>query len=167
MRTPAPVAAPNAPRPSRASPLRAVAVFEGAKGLVALLAAGALGWLGAPQLQRLAVALSARLGAPLDGRRLAWLERTLDAQALHLALVALLLYAALRFAEAWGLWRARAWASWLGCVGAAAYVPFEVRELWRHPGWLTAAVLAINLVVVWVLGRDLARRRAGAASGAG
>ena len=94
-----------------AAPLRAVAVFEACKGVVALLAAGALGWLGAPQLQRLAESLAARVGAPLDRDRVAWLERVFDAGTLDLVLVVLLLYAAVRFVEAWGLWRARGWAS--------------------------------------------------------
>lgn len=144
--------------PSPAAPLRAVAVFEAGKGVAALLAAGALGWLGAPQLQRLAESLAARVGAPLDRDRVAWLERVFDAGTLDLVLVVLLLYAAVRFVEAWGLWRARGWASWLGCIGAAMYLPIELRELWRHPGWLPATVLAINLSVVWVLGRDCLRR---------
>ena len=144
--------------PSPAAPLRAVAVFEAGKGVAALLAAGALGWLGAPQLQRLAESLAARVGAPLDRDRVAWLERVFDAGTLDLVLVVLLLYAAVRFVEAWGLWRARGWASWLGCIGAAMYLPIELRELWRHPGWLPATVLAINLAVVWVLGRDCLRR---------
>ncbi|PJK00699.1 hypothetical protein CO641_01615 [Lysobacteraceae bacterium NML91-0213] len=143
--------------PSAAS-LRAVAVFEACKGIAALLAAGTLGWLGAPELQRLAGSLAARVGAPLDRDRVAWLERVFDGGTLDLVLALLLLYAALRFVEAWGLWRARGWASWLGCIGAALYLPIELRELWRDPGWLPATVLAINLLVVWILGRDCLRR---------
>lgn len=156
-------ALPSAARPHDDAPhraqLRAVAVFEAAKGAAALLTAGGLGWLGAPQLQRLVEATAARLGAPLDGGRVAWVERALSPGNLHLLLAVLAVYAAMRFVEAWGLWRARRWASWLGCIGAALYLPFEVAELWRHPGWLPALVLAINLAIVWVLGRDLARRR--------
>lgn len=143
---------------TRRAQLRAVAVFEAAKGAVALLTAGGLGWLGAPQLQRLVESAAARLGAPLDGSRVAWVERALSPGTLHLLLAVLAVYAAMRFVEAWGLWRARRWASWLGCIGAALYLPFEIAELWRHPGWLPALVLAINLAIVWVLGRDLARR---------
>ena len=41
------------------------------------------------------------------------------------------------------------------------YLPIELRELWRHPGWLPGSVLAINLVVVWILGRDCLRRMRG------
>ena len=141
-----------------ATPLRAVAVFEAAKGVVALLVAGLLGWLGAAPLQRPAESGAARLGAPFDADRAAWIARVFDGEALFLVTLVLLLYAAMRLVEAWGLWRARGWASWLGCVGAALYLPIEVRELWRHPGWFPATVLAINLAVVWVLGRDCLRR---------
>ncbi|MBP6216653.1 MAG: DUF2127 domain-containing protein, partial [Luteimonas sp.] len=68
-------------------------------------------------------------------------------------------YGVLHLVEAFGLWRARAWASWLGCITASLYIPFELHALVRRPGWLEVAVLGINLVVVWVLGRDLFRRR--------
>ena len=74
-------------------------------------------------------------------------------------LIAIAVYGLLRLLEAWGLWRARAWASWLGCVSAALYLPFELHALIRHPGWLALSVLAVNQVVVAVLGRDLLRRR--------
>ena len=68
-------------------------------------------------------------------------------------------YGLLRLLEGWGLWRQRAWASWLGCVGAAAYIPFEMYALWRHPAWVTLGVLLVNLLVVLVLARDIARRQ--------
>ncbi len=157
-------APPSAPPPrsstgARSGQLRAVAAFEAAKGVAALLSAGGLGWLGAPALQRTVETLALRLGMPLDGARLAWLERMLDPHTLHLAMAILALYASLRFVEAWGLWRMRAWASWLGCIGAAIYLPFEIRELIRSPGWLPATVFAVNLAIVWILARDLLRRR--------
>ena len=59
--------------------------------------------------------------------------------------------------EAWGLWRVKAWASWLGCISAAIYLPLDVYALFRHPGWLSSIVLVVNLIVVAVLARDLAK----------
>jgi len=47
----------------------------------------------------------------------------------------------------------------LGCLAAAIYLPFDLYALLRHPGWVSAAVVAINLLVVWVLARDLVKRR--------
>ena len=60
-------------------------------------------------------------------------------------------YALLRFVEAWGLWRMRGWARWLGIVSCGIYVPFELYYLFRTPSWTSASVLAINLVVLWLL----------------
>ena len=78
---------------------------------------------------------------------------------MHLAAAIVLAYGLLRLLEAWGLWRVKAWASWLGCVSAAIYLPFDVYALFHHPGWLSSAVLVVNLIVVAVLARDLVKRR--------
>jgi uncharacterized membrane protein (DUF2068 family) len=60
-------------------------------------------------------------------------------------------YASLRFIEAYGLWRLRGWARWLGLVSAGLYVPFELYYLVRQPSLTSAGVLAINLAVLWLL----------------
>jgi len=68
----------------------------------------------------------------------------------HLLILALCAggYALVRFAEAYGLWRQRRWAEWLGCIGAALYVPVEVSHLLRHHGWITFWILFVNVAVV-------------------
>ena len=38
-------------------------------------------------------------------------------------------YSGLRFVEAYGLWRARAWAEWVALVSGMLYLPFEIRLL--------------------------------------
>ncbi len=78
----------------------------------------------------------------------------------HLAAAVLVIYACVHGAEAWGLWRDKPWASWLGCVGAALYLPIDGVALWNHPGWITAAVVIINVLVVLVLGWNIRRLRA-------
>lgn len=141
--------------------LRAVALFEAGKGIVAALGAVALLVLGADGLRHALESLlhllrmDAMHGHPSPMLAAITLERV------HLAVLVALLYAGLRFIEAWGLWRHRAWASWLGVIGAAAYLPFELDALARHPHVFTAGLLAINLLVVWVLVRDLMKRRRG------
>ena len=40
-----------------------------------------------------------------------------------------LTYSAIRFTEAYGLWRERRWAEWLSAVSGAIYLPFEIYEL--------------------------------------
>jgi uncharacterized membrane protein (DUF2068 family) len=57
-------------------------------------------------------------------------------------------YAALRFAEGYGLWRQRAWAEWLAIVSGCAYIPFEIYKVIRRPNQLHWAILGINILVV-------------------
>ena len=68
-----------------------------------------------------------------------------------LLVLAALGYAGLRFLEAYGLWRMRGWARWLGLVSAGIYVPFELYYLVRQPNLASTSVLAINLIVLWLL----------------
>jgi uncharacterized membrane protein (DUF2068 family) len=70
-----------------------------------------------------------------------------------------MMYGILHLVEAWGLWRARVWGSWLGCVTASLYLPLDMYALVQHPGWPAVALLAFNVIVVWVLARDILRRR--------
>ena len=57
-------------------------------------------------------------------------------------------YASLRFAEAYGLWKARAWAEWVACVSGALLLPFEIRELMRRVTLLRSALFVGNLAIV-------------------
>ena len=88
--------------------------------------------------------------AGLIARQLLQLGQGLDRHHGLLALVAGA-YAALRLAEAWGLWFGRNWARWLGLVSASLYVPFELVYLFRHPSLASSGVLAVNLAVLWLL----------------
>ena len=56
-------------------------------------------------------------------------------------------YSLLRFAEAYGLWRERAWAEWIGIVSGGVYLPVEVYELVHRPTVLKAALLIVNAVI--------------------
>lgn len=138
--------------------LHAVALFEAAKGALALLAATGMEWLGPAPLQRALDALLALLHLDPAHGSPAWLAHALNPDAVHLAAAVAVLYGAMRLVEAWGLWRARAWACWLG-LSAALYLPFDVYAFVLHRHWLEAVAVAINLLVVWVLARDLSRRR--------
>ncbi|RME91376.1 MAG: DUF2127 domain-containing protein [Verrucomicrobia bacterium] len=74
-----------------------------------------------------------------------------------------LAYSFIRFAEAYGLWRNRAWAKWLGALSGGLYIPYEAWAVLRHPAWLTAGVLAVNILIVAVLAWSLwASQRAAA-----
>ncbi|PBS13428.1 hypothetical protein CMZ82_04555 [Lysobacteraceae bacterium NML93-0792] len=148
------------PAPHRG--LRAIALFEAAKGVIAILGAAALAAIGPDALQREIQSGLTHLGIAVERGSSALLD-AITPQTVHIAIAVGLVYAGMRLLEAWGLWRHRAWASWLGCIGAAAYLPFEIYALWHHPDWLTWGVFVLNVVIVLVLARDLQRRRRGPA----
>ncbi|USJ02746.1 DUF2127 domain-containing protein [Xanthomonas prunicola] len=136
-----------------------IALLEAVKGTLALLAATGLEILGPLPLQNAVITLIRRFNLDPDHGALPSLLKTISPDAVHLAAAAMLAYGLLHVVEAWGLWRAKAWASVLGCLSAAIYLPFDIYAIVRHPGWTAWAVLAINLIVVGVLARDLVRRR--------
>ena len=139
--------------------IRAIALFEAAKGLLALVAATALAMVGPASLRASVGNTMAALHVmDADGPRPSLLDR-ITTETLDIAILVIVLYGLMRLVEAWGLWHHRVWASWLGCLGAAAYIPFELYALWRHPDWLAWGVLLLNLLIVAVLARDIARRR--------
>lgn len=147
------------PAPRAHPGLHVLALFEGLKGFLALIAAASLEVLGPQPLRNLIAGLIAKFNLDPDRGTLPSLLNAISPGAVHLAVAVVTLYAIWRLVEAWGLWRARAWASWLGCVGTAAYLPLDLYALYHHPGWHTWAVLIINLAVVAILARDLFKRR--------
>lgn len=147
------------PDPHAHPGLHVIAIVEAAKGALAVLAASGLELLGPAPLRHLVQVLIARFQLEPGHGAMPWLAGAINPGAVHMAAAAVFFYGVLHLLEAWGLWRAKSWASWLGCVTAAAYLPFDVFALARHPGWIALAVVAINLIVVWVLARDLVKRR--------
>jgi len=57
-------------------------------------------------------------------------------------------YAALRFAEAYGLWKQRTWAEWIAFVSGTLLLPLEIRGLLRGITVLRFGLFAANLVIV-------------------
>ena len=143
--------------------LRAVASFEASKGALALLAGSGLLllWPGDGNAQALADAFARHLH--LDPGRLhgGVIGEALQETGSHLRWIALgsIAYAAMRFTEAYGLWRERTWAEWFGVVSGLVYVPFDFLEIARRPGLPSFAMLALNLLIVGYLARRLAQRR--------
>lgn len=144
--------------------LRAVALLEAVKGAIVVGAGFGLLTLLHRDVRRVAESLVTRLHIHTDGHYagvfLDAAAALTDARLWGLAALAFA-YATLRFVEAYGLWRARQWAVWLGAAGGALYLPVEVYELWHKPGWIKAATLLVNVAVVAYLIADLvAERRA-------
>lgn len=137
--------------------IRTTAIFEAAKGVLALAVGVGL----ASRLRQDVQRLLGRFAAHFDP--LAQVSHVLSELGDLLAkvdtpsvLAIASLYAAARFAEAYGLWHARRWALWLGAMTAALFVPFEAFELVRKPGLLNSTILTANLAIVGILGRPLA-----------
>ena len=145
--------------------LRAIAGYEAAKGVLILLVG--LGLLGLihRDVQEAGEELVRHFHlSPSSHYPRIFLELTAkvtDGWLWGLALGAML-YASLRFAEAYGLWHGKAWAEWLGAISGAIYVPFEVVEMSRKITALRIASLVVNLLVVGYLLSTLRHRpRAG------
>jgi len=69
---------------------------------------------------------------------------------MHLWKIALLatVYVALRFIEAYGLWRIRPWAEWLAIASGSLYVPFEIEDLLRRPDMFRFTIIVVNVGIV-------------------
>jgi len=80
-----------------------------------------------------------------------------DGQLWALALSAAL-YAAVRFIEAFGLWRQKGWALWFGLLTGGIYIPIELFELARGMSWAKVIVLLVNAGVVVYLSWTLKKR---------
>ncbi|MFZ2752390.1 MAG: DUF2127 domain-containing protein [Lysobacteraceae bacterium] len=139
--------------------LRAIALVEVGKGVLALLAAGSIATFGATRIDEAIDRLASLSHFDTIHRALSAVASDINPASVQLVAAMIAAYGALRLAEGWGLWRARAWASWLGAVSVALYLPFDVYASIRYPRWIAFVALAINLAILWILTRDLFDRR--------
>ncbi|WP_422650854.1 Membrane protein [Cupriavidus sp. H18C1] len=142
--------------------LKGIALLEATKGALVVLAGIGLAALLHRDAQALAEAIVARLHLN-PGSRYPTIFLSLAAHPDDPRLWAIgasaALYAAMRFAEAYGLWHERAWAQWLGVWSGAIYIPVELYEAARHPTWIHIGVAVANVAIVAYLAASLARRR--------
>jgi uncharacterized membrane protein (DUF2068 family) len=134
---------------ARMQALRTVALLEFIKGLLVLAAALGIaffvdatdvaGWF----LQTLHISpdrhfahLLLRLAGKLSDAKV-WVVVTVACS-----------YSGLRFVEAYGLWRARAWAEWVALISGLLYLPIEIRLLVHRVSLLHVGFLVVNLAVV-------------------
>lgn len=69
-------------------------------------------------------------------------------------------YATLRLVEAYGLWGCRKWAEWLAVGSGGLYVPVEVYELFHGASWIKAGTLSLNLAIVGYMAYALNQNQA-------
>jgi len=136
--------------------LHIVALFEAAKGAVVILAG--LGLLALVHRDVQAVAESIVRHIHLNPARhfprifIDAAASATDARLWAMALTAML-YASIRFAEAYGLWRKQVWAEWFGILSGALYLPVEIYELALSVSVVKICILLVNLIVVGWLAR--------------
>jgi uncharacterized membrane protein (DUF2068 family) len=151
--------------------VRTIAVFEALKGMLVLVAGCGLLSLVHHDLQAAAERL-VRLSHfdPAHHYSRVFIEASANINDAQLRLLAALafLYAGVRFIEAYGLWRMKAWAAWLAIVLWALYLPVEVFELSKHATFLRGGVLLINAgIVVYLVYFRWLNRKSNAEIGCG
>lgn len=152
--------------------LRAVAIYEAAKGLLVLVAGFGVLALMREDLQYYAEELVAHLHLnPAKGYPRIFIDAAANLTDSRLWMFAgfALVYALVRWIEAYGLWNGRRWAEWFAVLSGAIYVPAELYGLVHQVTLVHFLLLALNVGIVAYLGYILwrSRRQASRHSGAG
>ena len=142
--------------------LRTVALFEATKGALVITAGLGLFALIHRDVQTLAEEIVRHFHLnPASGIPRIFLEAasTVDGGRLRLLALGAFGYASVRFAEAWGLWRGRPWAEWLGIVSGGIYLPLEIYELFISVTPVKVVTFLVNIFIVAILARERLRDR--------
>ncbi|MGI8962418.1 MAG: DUF2127 domain-containing protein [Bryobacteraceae bacterium] len=131
--------------------LRTVASIEALKGIIVLLLGLALLGLIHKDAEDVAGDFLEYLHVDPD-RKLAQAllhaaSRLTDTRLWTIAAAAVI-YAAVRFTEAWGLWNRRVWAEWFALLSGALYLPWEVLKIAERPNWQHIGILCANLCIL-------------------
>ena len=143
--------------------LRAIAIFEGAKGGLAFAAACGLLSLRHTDLHAVTDALLLRHGINPERHYMRlFIESVAQATHHHAGQIAAVgfAYALIRLAEGYGLWQGKHWAEWFAVISAGLYLPWEFIHFARHPRPFAAGIILFNLALIFYLGKLLARQRA-------
>ncbi|WP_231590892.1 DUF2127 domain-containing protein [Grimontia sp. AD028] len=141
--------------------LRAIAILEAGKGLLALIVGLALHELGGAEIQELCEQMLRHLRLNPAGEIPSVIHKALtsvDDRNLTLFALGTVLYASVRFVEAYGLWRAFGWTEWFALASGAIYLPFEVYEVITTGKTMAYLALGMNLVVIGYMAKVIQRR---------
>jgi len=141
-----------------------VALFEGAKGALVLLAGFGLLTLIHQDLHLAAEELVRRFHLnPASHYPRIFIDAATHMTDMRLWMLALsaLLYTLVRFLEAFGLWRQRPWAQWFGVLTGGMYIPSEIYALLVRLTWPKIVVFVINVAIVGYLAYELNRTARG------
>ena len=131
--------------------VKSVAVFEGVKATLVMLAGFGVLSLVHRDLRLLATAVIGRLrldpthrfaGSFIDAA-----SHVTDARLWLFAGVGFL-YALFHYVEAYGLWFGKVWAEWLAVVSGGLLLPFEVYEIIEKFTWVRVGSFIINVIIV-------------------
>ena len=131
--------------------LRAVAVYEAAKGTLVLLAGFGLLSLIGQDAQYSAEQLVAHLHLnPAKGYPRIFIDAAANITNARLLLLAgfASIYALVRWVEAYGLWLGKRWAEWFAVLSGAIYVPAEMYGIVRGVTWMKILLLGVNVCIV-------------------
>ena len=143
--------------------LRTIALFEGAKGLLALAAVCGLLSLRHTDLHAVTDAFLLRHGIDPERHYTRLFIETVARVTNHHAgqLIGVgIAYGLIRLAEGYGLWRGKHWAEWFAVISAGLYLPVELVSFAHRARPFTAGIILLNVVLIYYLGRLLARQRA-------
>jgi uncharacterized membrane protein (DUF2068 family) len=138
--------------------LKTVAIFEALKGSVVLIAAIGVVSLVHESAQAVVEEIVRNFHLnPASRYPRIFLDaiNSLNSTRLWLLAMGALLYASIRFIEAYGLWHELTWAEWLGAISGSLYLPIEIYELVLGVTVVKAVLFFGNLVIVAFLGRTL------------
>lgn len=131
--------------------IQLIAVFEAVKGIIGLIAGYGILKLMNRDIAAFAEDLVGFLHLNSEGRlahRIVENVTKLNPSNIKLFFILSLIYAAVRFIEAYGLWRLRAWAEWFAIISGAVYIPIELYELISKPTYIRAGILIVNIIIV-------------------
>lgn len=131
--------------------VQAIAVFEAVKGVIGLIAGFGILSLMHRDIAEFAEDLVGFLHLNSEGRiahRIVETVTKLDASNIKIFFALSLVYATVRFVEAYGLWHLRAWAEWFAIISGSLYIPFEIYELVHKPTFVRAGILIFNIAIV-------------------
>jgi len=131
--------------------LRGIAIFEAAKGMLALIVGIVLLSIRHRDLERMAMRFLRFLHVSPDHhfyRAVLRAAGRVTSHGIWFAVLAVVAYAAIRFAEAIGLWLAKVWAEWFAIISGSLYLPWEIYELIRRQTWIRWGILSVNVAIV-------------------
>ena len=134
-----------------AAGIRVVAMIEAAKGMLVILVGLGVFALIHRDVQAVAEELVRHVHLnPASRFPRIFLDAAASASDSRLWALAVtaMVYALIRFVEAYGLWRQQVWAEWFGIFAGGLYLPLEVYELTVSVSTVKVVILAANLLIV-------------------